>query len=139
MQIWDTAGQEKYKALSPIYCRGAAAAVVTFDVTNRLSFDRVNDWIKLVHECSCADTAVFIAANKWDLKGRAEVTETEMQSYPQQSDFRIVKTSAKTGEGVAELFRMVAEEIFRRGCASRPTQRMKVDVTQKKSGSSGCC
>jgi small GTP-binding protein len=137
MQIWDTAGQEKYKALSPIYCRGAAAAIVTFDVTSRESFDRVGDWIKLVQECSCTDTAIFVAANKWDLKVRAEVSESDMTNWSSTSDFKIVKTSAKTGEGVTELFKMVAEEIFKRGCVSKPAQKMKLDAARQKN--EGCC
>jgi small GTP-binding protein len=140
MQIWDTAGQEKYKSLSPIYCRGAAAAVVAFDVTNHESFEKLEQWTNLVSEVSGTDTAIFIAANKCDLLSRIEVSEEQINRWAASRNFRVVRTSAKTGEGVAELFRAVAEAIFRGACITRTgDDRLRVGGTVGDGGGGGCC
>lgn len=123
MQIWDTAGQEKYKSLSPIYCRGAAAAVVTFDLTNHDTFEKLEQWTNLVSEVSGTDTVIFIAANKCDLTMKAQVTDEEMKTWTEARGYQLVKTSAKTGDGVFELFRAVAEALYRKGSYSRFSQR----------------
>jgi small GTP-binding protein len=122
MQIWDTAGQEKYKSLSPIYCRGAAAAVVAFDITNHRSFEKLDDWATLVTEVAGADTAIFIVANKCDLS--PTVDEREIEAWIASRGFTLVRTSAKTGEGVTELSTAVAEALFRKGSANRPATRL---------------
>lgn len=115
MQIWDTAGQEKYRSLSPIYCHGAAAALVTFDITKRESFETLETWSNLVTEVSKADTIIFIVANKIDLMDQAEVNEEEMNEWARSRGYKLAKTSAKTGQGIPELFRQVAEEIVNHG------------------------
>jgi small GTP-binding protein len=140
MQIWDTAGQEKYKSLSPIYCRGAAAAVVTFDVTNHDSFEKLEQWTNLVTEVSGTDTAVFIAANKCDLASRIEVSDEQMNRWAAARNFRLVKTSAKTGDGVAELFQQVAEAIYRGAILPGPSSvRSKLGAGVASDGGGGCC
>jgi small GTP-binding protein len=137
MQIWDTAGQEKYKSLSPIYCRGAAAAIVVFDITNHDSFHKLEQWTNLVTEVSGTDTAVFIVANKCDLIARVEIGDDVMNNWASSHGFKLMKTSAKTGEGVADLFQQVAEAIYRNGCTSRPSQD-KGRLTPA-DGEGGCC
>jgi small GTP-binding protein len=108
MQIWDTAGQEKYRSLSPIYCRGAAAAIIVFDVTNRDSFAKLDQWTTLVTETSGVDTAIVSAANKCDLAEKAKVSDDEMNGWAQAAAFKLIRTSAKTGDGIEDLVHEVA-------------------------------
>ena len=50
MKIWDTAGQERYRSLAPMYYRGAAAAIVVYDITNKWSFEGMDRWVREVEE-----------------------------------------------------------------------------------------
>ena len=70
--LWDTAGQEKANAIAPMYFRGADAAVIVFDVTDRKSFQKLKYWIEQLRKHS-KDTKIFIAANKCDVESDRQV------------------------------------------------------------------
>jgi 50S ribosomal subunit-associated GTPase HflX len=89
---------------------------------------RLGDWTRMSTESSGTDTAVLIAANKCDL-GDVQVTDDEMNSWASANGFPLVKTSAKTGSGIRELFRLVGESIhrlasFSRGVPQQPRDRV---------------
>merc|ERR1711998_702317 len=67
-EIWDTAGQERYHSLAPMYYRGAAAAIVAYDITNRDTFQRAKQWVKELQRQANANIVIAIAGNKLDLK-----------------------------------------------------------------------
>jgi small GTP-binding protein len=137
MQIWDTAGQEKYKSLCPIYCRGSAGAVVVFDLTNRESFEKLAQWTTLVLEVAGTETAVFVAANKSDVPLQSQVTDQAIAAWSEAQGIPVVKTSAKTGDGVPQLFRSLAEAIYHKGCQTRDTPRLPKPRASAESES--CC
>ena len=63
-QIWDTAGQEKYRGLAPMYYRGAHAAIVVYEITDAKSLDGVKEWIEQLKENGPADCVLTLAGNK---------------------------------------------------------------------------
>lgn len=67
-QIWDTAGQEKYHSLAPMYYRGAGAAIVVYDITKMDSFRTLKEWINELQAQGPQDIAIAIAGNKRDLE-----------------------------------------------------------------------
>ena len=67
-QIWDTAGEEKYKAVTSVYFRNACGAVVVYDVTSKISFENTEFWIKKARENSKEDLVILLIGNKVDLK-----------------------------------------------------------------------
>ena len=103
IQLWDTAGQEQYRALGPVYFRSASAALVVFDITNRDSFNNLLDWIKAFRNVSGDNTIVIVVGNKCDLSDRA-VQVQEAKEWASVNDCSYVETSAKTGQGVKLLF-----------------------------------
>ena len=113
IQIWDTAGQEKFKSLGPIYYRNARGAAVVFDVTNRNTFDHLSEWINAFTEVAGTDTSIFIVANQIDKIDKRQVDSDEIKSWADSNAYRVFETSAKTGEGVAELFHEIAVEILK--------------------------
>lgn len=109
MQIWDTAGQEKYRSLAPMYYRNAHAAILVFDVTNKESYEALEQWANNLEEKTTTEIKLFIAGNKCDLDNR-QVTEEEAREFSfKRGAIAYVETSAKTGTGVLELFTKVAE------------------------------
>merc|ERR1712046_47219 len=66
-EIWDTAGQERYHSLAPMYYRGAAAAIVVFDITSMDSFVRARDWVKELQRQGSPTLVLALVGNKADL------------------------------------------------------------------------
>lgn len=111
--IWDTAGSERYEAMSRIYYRGAGAAVVCFDLTDRQSYQKAKFWVEELrkHEEKCK---IFLCGTKKDLimdnaRDRA-IHFTDTVDYAEEIGAKLVETSSKTGEGIAVLFRQIAED-----------------------------
>ena len=67
-QIWDTAGQEKYHSLAPMYYRGAAAAIIVYDITRPNTFKTLKNWVEELRNQGPKDIAIAIAGNKADLQ-----------------------------------------------------------------------
>jgi small GTP-binding protein len=75
-QFWDTAGQEKFMAITGPYCRNAKGALIVFDKTDRVSFEEIPKWINLLHGAGNPhDLPIVIAANKADLEGEVSIEE----------------------------------------------------------------
>ncbi|CAJ1331935.1 unnamed protein product [Effrenium voratum] len=104
-EIWDTAGQERYKSLAPMYYRGAAAAVIVFDITSRESFDAAKSWVS---ELQNTDTLIALAGNKSDLEATRAVEREMARSYADQMGILYMETSAKSGLNVNEIFHEIA-------------------------------
>merc|ERR1719480_270677 len=75
-EIWDTAGQERYKSLAPMYYRGAAAAVIVYDITSKESFEAAKSWVV---ELQNTETLIALAGNKADLDGQRQVATSDAQ------------------------------------------------------------
>ena len=112
MQIWDTAGQEKFKSLGPIYFRNASAAIAVYDKTNHQSFDNIGNWIKNFRDVAGEKTTIAVAGNKADLKDACEVSEHEASEWAKTMNFIFMETSALSGVGIRELFSKVAAAII---------------------------
>jgi small GTP-binding protein len=118
VQIWDTAGQEQFRAMAPMYYRNAAAAIVCYDVTSRRSFDVMREWLEELHKNVPAGSIVLaIAATKIDLIPVTEeenlVLRKEGEELAQALGAVFVDTSAKTNTNVEELYRLVSERVLR--------------------------
>jgi small GTP-binding protein len=109
LQIWDTAGQEQYRSLAPMYYRAANVAILFFDVTNFSSFQSLQDWINELSEKAPAHLHVVICGNKIDLNDRV-VSKKEAERFAlSHGAVLYCETSAKTGVGVNEMFTEIAK------------------------------
>lgn len=110
-EIWDTAGQERYKSLAPMYYRGAAAAIVVFDITNYDSFTRAKQWVKELQRQGNTNIVIALAGNKADLKDKRKVEPAEVQAYADDNGILFMETSAKTAMNVNEIFVQIARRL----------------------------
>jgi small GTP-binding protein len=112
LQIWDTAGQEKFRSLSPIYFRKATGAIAVFDLTNQQSFDNLPSWINLFTDIAGVDNIVAVAGNKSDLKGSYDVNLDKAREFCKDNNYIFKETSAQSGAGIAEFFEEFTTAVF---------------------------
>ncbi|KAG7662171.1 YPT52 [[Candida] subhashii] len=118
-EIWDTAGQERYKSLAPMYYRNAHAALCVYDITSRVSFNKAQDWIKELKRQAPEGIVIALVGNKADLADNREVEQSEVEEYIEEhnevgSGGSVIVTaecSAKTGEGVLDIFNRVGRAL----------------------------
>ncbi len=99
----DTAGQERYAALGPIYYRDANGALLVYDITDRQSFDRVKQWVKELKKMKEGDCVLVIIGNKIDLERTRTVTLKEAEEYAKSVGAQHFSTSAKLNKVFAVL------------------------------------
>lgn len=114
VQIWDTAGQEKYRSLAPMYYHDADAAIVVFSVTDKQSFENVPSWIEELNEQIDSCPAVYIVGNKCDIDEREVLLATGQALATESNAREYFETSAKSGQNISELFWMVASDYLAR-------------------------
>eukprot|EP00444_Apocalathium_aciculiferum_P028525 CAMPEP_0183442580 /NCGR_PEP_ID=MMETSP0370-20130417/88719_1 /TAXON_ID=268820 /ORGANISM="Peridinium aciculiferum, Strain PAER-2" /LENGTH=242 /DNA_ID=CAMNT_0025632259 /DNA_START=102 /DNA_END=829 /DNA_ORIENTATION=+ len=112
LQIWDTAGQERYRSVTRSYYRGAAGALIVYDITNRDSYNHLINWLADARTLARADISIISVGNKCDIKDKRVVTFLEASRCAQENDILFLETSALSGEGVEEVFIKVARMIL---------------------------
>uniref|UniRef100_A0A0E0LEW3 Uncharacterized protein n=1 Tax=Oryza punctata TaxID=4537 RepID=A0A0E0LEW3_ORYPU len=104
LDIWDTAGQERYHSLAPMYYRGAAAAVVVYDISSTDSYIRARKWVDELQRQGNPHLVMALVGNKVDLEEKRHVGTQEAMEYAERNGLFFIETSAKTSQNVTELF-----------------------------------
>ena len=102
--LYDTAGQEKFRSLIPMYTRDANIIILVYDISNKESFIHLPDWIKDLTNIKMDEVIFALVGNKIDLDDKREVNEEEGKKYAEEHDFIFQEVSAKTGDGFSDLF-----------------------------------
>ncbi|KAK6147927.1 hypothetical protein DH2020_018839 [Rehmannia glutinosa] len=110
-EIWDTAGQERYAALAPLYYRGAAVAVVVYDITSPESFSKAQYWVKELQKHGSPDIVMALVGNKADLQEKREVPVQDGIDYAEKNGMFFIETSAKTADNINQLFEVGLEKL----------------------------
>jgi Ras-related protein Rab-1A len=105
LQLWDTAGQERFRTITSSYYRGAHGIIVVYDVTDRESFENVQQWLKEIRRYANERVSIVLVGNKCDLESKRCVTYKEGKDYADLlGNTHFFETSAKTGTGVEQSF-----------------------------------
>ena len=111
LDIWDTAGQEKYRAMTKMFYKDSNAAILVYDITRQDSFDVLSKyWIDQLKENSSSNIILAIAANKSDLIEEEKVNEETARKFAQENNAIFCQTSAKTSFGINDLFFEIAKK-----------------------------
>lgn len=135
-EIWDTAGQERYRSLAPMYYRGAAAAIVVFDITKKDSFNGAKSWVKELQRRGDPNVVIALAGNKADMESKRKVQPEEAQQYALDSDIIYMETSAKTALNVRNLFVEIAKKLPKTTVAP---DKEAFPIVPPKKDSGKCC
>lgn len=112
LMLWDTAGQEQFSSLVPMYSRGAHAAILVASIVNPDSCEHLTTWQQRVISAA-GRIPVVVAVNKSDLSEGAPVSFFDLRERCRSTFPVMFLVSAKTGDSIPELFRQVAEDVIR--------------------------
>nr|ACO14891.1 Ras-related protein Rab-39B [Caligus clemensi] len=115
--LWDTAGQERFRSITRSYYRNTVAALLIYDICNRESFTHVPTWMAEAKKHMEPHKCVFILVGcKYDIAesgpGIREVPTEEARTFAELHGLQFLETSAKTGQNVDKVFRMLSQEIY---------------------------
>ena len=131
-EIWDTAGQEKYRSVTKMFYKDADVAVLVYDITNKYSFEELQKyWVQQVKDSSPKDIILAIIANKSDLIEREEVDEADARNYANEINALFALTSAKNNFGVDDLFLEIAKKYSGAESANRVEENDEIEEYRK--------
>ena len=111
LQLWDTAGQEKFRTLTTSYYRGTSCCILVFDITNIESFYHLFQWIdQYNYYCDQPIKNIIIAANKIDLEHKRAVSKLEIEKFCESMKCHYCEISVFKNEGINELFDLVIDK-----------------------------
>lgn len=102
--IYDTAGQEKFRSLIPMYIREAQIILLVYDISDKDSFDAMPNWIQEVKEVLNKEVVFALIGNKMDLESQRKVSYEEGKKLAEKNNFVFQEVSAKTGKNFENLF-----------------------------------
>jgi GTPase SAR1 family protein len=111
LQLWDTAGQERFRSLTSNFFGRADGFVLTYDISNRPSFDHVIGWMRDIKTRAPPDCDIVLCGNKSDLDNDRVVTFDEGKQLADEYGVQFFETSALTGQNVEKLFTSLATTI----------------------------
>ena len=114
IQIWDTAGQENFRSITRAYYKNSVCAMVVYDITSKESFEHVQNWIQDIKDQSPKTVLIVLIGNKIDLEENRVVSYDEGSEFAVKNGLIFEETSAKTGQGIEEIFLKSAKEIAKK-------------------------
>merc|ERR1712190_607318 len=112
-QIWASAGQERYRAITSAYYRGAVGALLVYDITKQATFDNVGRWLKELRDHADSNIVIMLVGNKSDLRHLRAVPTEEAKEFASQNGLSFIETSALDASNVELAFQNELTEIYR--------------------------
>jgi len=112
IQLWDTAGQEKFRTITRTYFKGAHGAIIVYDITSKSSFNNVSNWVQEVDKYSALGITKLLIGNKCDCQQNREVSIEEGQELADMYNMEFIETSAKSDTNILECFHTLAEQMW---------------------------
>uniref|UniRef100_A0AAY4BD37 small monomeric GTPase n=1 Tax=Denticeps clupeoides TaxID=299321 RepID=A0AAY4BD37_9TELE len=136
----DTAGQERFRTLTPSYYRGAQGVILVYDVTKRDTFSKLDNWLnELETYCTRNDLVKMLVGNKIDKDSR-EVDRNEGLKFARKHSMLFIEASAKTRDGVQCAFEELVEKILQTpGLWESSIQGQGVRLSEEPEAARGAC
>jgi len=132
LDIWDTAGQEKYRSLTRIFFQGAKLAILVYDITRKDSFENLkNVWLKELKDHADKNVVLGVAGNKSDLYEKEEVPEQEAREFAKSIGAIFCLTSAQSNSGIEELFEEMGKKFLDPNSTINESENQNLDQAHK--------
>ncbi len=110
LEIWDTAGQEQYRATNKIFMKGAKIALLVYDITNEESFEQINYWHETVKDMNKENIIFCLVGNKNDLYEKRVISEEKGKKFAQEKKMLFFESSAMDYESIETIFKGACQE-----------------------------
>ena len=110
VQIWDTAGQDRFRAITKNYYKGAQGIALIYDITNQITFENVRKWIDQIKEEVSEKVPIILVGNKIDIVERRVIKKEDGESMAKEYGLLFSECSAKTGENIDSTFNQLVEK-----------------------------
>ena len=135
VQIWDTAGQDRFRAITKNYYKGAHGILLIYDVTNQKSFDNVKNWVGQIRENASEKAIIYIVGNKVDDTAHRVVSKEQGEETAKEFNLKFYEASAKEDINIAPTFQALVNDIYKvSGDEGAAGGKLK-----KGTGKKGCC
>ena len=114
LEIWDTAGQERYRSLVPMYYKNSQIIIITFDITDEISYNNAKYWINHIKEYTFNNPFVALIGNKKDLEHKRKISIEEANNYAKENDIFYYEVSALTGYGIISAFDDIINKTYQK-------------------------
>uniref|UniRef100_A0A7E4V3H9 Ras-related protein Rab-18 n=1 Tax=Panagrellus redivivus TaxID=6233 RepID=A0A7E4V3H9_PANRE len=132
MQLWDTAGQDKYRVIVKQFYRNAVAIALVYDITNYTSFLNLDSWLEEAAQYIENSYVVMLIGNKADLTGARQVPRKEAEGFARLKGFLFMETSAKEATNVNAAFESLALQAFRASKREKMIKKADNDLVMLK-------
>ena len=139
IQIWDTAGQEKYRAMTKNLFLKTQGIVILFDISNETSFINLKSWMNEIKDECSSDIPIILVGNKSDLEDNRVIDKERAMEYAKNENLEYIETSSKTGENINKALSLIIEKIYQRADSNSNFSFTLDDGTVKKKSKKMCC
>ena len=112
LQIWDTAGEERFKNIISSYYRGASGILLLYNITDRESFESLNSWLIDIEKNTKKDVCKILVGTNCDLEDERKVTYQEGKEFATSNEMRFIEVSVENNINVNEAFDILLEDIM---------------------------
>ena len=147
-QIWDTAGQDRFRTITASYYRGSNAVILCYDITDKNTFQNINKWLEEVKNFSVGTPLLILCGTKTDLEEKRVVSYEEAEEYAKINNMRFFESSSKNNSNVKEIFELIAENKITTVCTltdtfdksdMRSRKKINLQPSGKNENNSSCC
>jgi len=139
VQIWDTAGHERFRAITYSYYRGVNAIIIVFDLTEDKSFLSIRDWLKQIDKYASKNVFKFLVGNKSDLQHKRLVSFEDAKKFADELNIPYFETSAKEGININELFDSSIKSFLLNSTVFGGDKNIKLNTDVTNADKVGCC
>ena len=111
VQLWDTAGQDRYRTIAKNYYKGSHGILLLYDVTKENSFENIREWVQNIREEVYEKAIIFLIGNKIDKINERKITTEQGQKLAAEYNLPFFEASAKSGENIEEIFKNLYQKI----------------------------
>ena len=140
LQIWDSAGQERFRNITNSYYRNCSGIIIVYDITSHESFDKVTEWVSDVRKY-VPTVPLLLVGNKCDKEDERQVTREEGEEQARKLGLVFLETSAKTSVNIDEAFKEMTKQLLNE-LAKKPKEASKtqqIELKKPSNESKGCC